>query len=790
MKCIVLAGGSGDSLWPLSRRQFPKQFMRIKEGRSLLQETVVRNIPFCDEFIIVTNENYKNIVNGQMKAFQSLKYRVILEGTPKGTAAAVLLGTMFANPSELVLVVNSDNLIEGEGYKESVLAAKEYAKEGCLAVLGVKPQYQSSTFGYILRDNENVKKFIARINFDENETEGLLDYGYDEGYLWNSGILAFRAGDMTNAARRLAPELYSACRTAKRKVPAIRRSVRFSESVMNNIPHGSIETLLLEKSDSIKVVEVSFEWLDVGDASDLVEFGDNIKSECIIKNDCDNVNIINNASRQLVVANDVRDLVVVNTDDATYISSKKTADNIKQIMKDNMDTYEAFFDYNRTSYKEWGMQEILSYSQGYKVRKLTVFPGMSMTLHQHEKRTEHWSVVEGVATITLDDYTRDYSKYESVFIPVGARHKIANKTDKNVVVIEVGIGDNISDTDLVKIYNQDGQPVTGNYVRLDKSPIVKLEPAFKDNIWGGTKIRDVYGKKCDYDVIGESWELSAHPDGQSRIAEGRYKGMLFNEYLNIIGKDALGWKCQCQDRFPILIKFIDAKQALSIQIHPDDEYALENENEYGKNEMWYVVDSEPGAYLYCGLSRDASKEEIEKRIADNTITDILNKIEVKPGDVVMVKAGTIHAIGAGVFICEIQQNSNCTYRMYDYDRRDKFGNPRELHVKKALDVVDTHKYEKDNKTEIVIARNEHFTEERLVQCKYFEVLKYDVTDEAKISVDEASFVSVLFIDGSGTIETDDYEKVMPFKAGDSFFISAGQRSVVVKGQARMIITRV
>ncbi len=790
MKCIVLAGGSGDSLWPLSRRQFPKQFMRIKEGRSLLQETVVRNIPFCDEFIIVTNENYKNIVNGQMKAFQSLKYRVILEGTPKGTAAAVLLGTMFANPSELVLVVNSDNLIEGEGYKESVLAAKEYAKEGCLAVLGVKPQYQSSTFGYILRDNENVKKFIARINFDENETEGLLDYGYDEGYLWNSGILAFRAGDMTNAARRLAPELYSACRTAKRKVPAIRRSVRFSESVMNNIPHGSIETLLLEKSDSIKVVEVSFEWLDVGNASDLVEFGDNIKSECIIKNDCDNVNIINNASRQLVVANDVRDLVVVNTDDATYISSKKTADNIKQIMKDNMDTYEAFFDYNRTSYKEWGMQEILSYSQGYKVRKLTVFPGMSMTLHQHEKRTEHWSVVEGVATITLDDYTRDYSKYESVFIPVGARHKIANKTDKNVVVIEVGIGDNISDTDLVKIYNQDGQPVTGNYVRLDKSPIVKLEPAFKDNIWGGTKIRDVYGKKCDYDVIGESWELSAHPDGQSRIAEGRYKGMLFNEYLNIIGKDALGWKCQCQDRFPILIKFIDAKQALSIQIHPDDEYALENENEYGKNEMWYVVDSEPGAYLYCGLSRDASKEEIEKRIADNTITDILNKIEVKPGDVVMVKAGTIHAIGAGVFICEIQQNSNCTYRMYDYDRRDKFGNPRELHVKKALDVVDTHKFEKDNKTEIVIARNEHFTEERLVQCKYFEVFKYDVTDEAKISVDEASFVSVLFIDGSGTIETDDYEKVMPFKAGDSFFISAGQRSVVVKGQARMIITRV
>ena len=789
MKCVILAGGSGDSLWPLSRRQFPKQFMKIKEGRSLLQETVVRNMPFCEEFIIVTNESYKNIVNGQMKAFQSLKYRVILEGTPKGTGAAVLLGTMFANPSELVLVVNSDNLIEGEGYKEAVIAAKEYAKEGYLAVLGIKPESQSSTYGYILRDKENVKKFIARIDFDENETEGLLGYGYDEGYLWNSGILVFTAGDMTNAARKLSHELYTTCKTAKRKVPAIRRSVRFSESIMQPMPHGSIETLLLEKCDSIKVVEAKFEWLDVGNASDLAEFGNNIKSECVIKYDCDNVNIINNAPRRLVVANDLRDLVVVNTDDATYVSSKKSADNIKQIMKDNMETYEAFFDYNRTTYKEWGMQEILNYSQGYKVRKLTIFPGMSMALHQHEKRTEHWSIVEGVATITVGNETADYNKYESVFIPVGAKHKIANKTDKNVVVIEVGIGDNISDNDLVKIYNQDNQQIS-SYVRLDKSPIIKLEPAFKDNMWGGTKIRDVYGKKCDYDVIGESWELSAHPDGQSRIAEGRYKGMLFNEYLNIIGKDALGWKCQAQDRFPILIKFIDAKQALSIQIHPDDEYALENENEYGKNEMWYVVDSEPGSYLYCGLSRDASKEEILERINNNTITDILNKIEVKAGDVVMVKAGTIHAIGAGVFICEIQQNSNCTYRMYDYDRRDKFGNPRELHVAKSLDVVNPVKYEKDNKCNVMLTHNEHYIARRLVQCKYFEVIKYEVEDEAKIPVDETSFVSVIVVEGEGTIKTDDYDKEMHFKAGESFFISVGKRNIIVKGKSTCIITHV
>ncbi len=215
---------------------------------------------------------------------------------------------------------------------------------------------------------------------------------------------------------------------------------------------------------------------------------------------------------------------------------KKSADNIKEIVKDNMDQYETYFDYNRISYREWGIHELLNYSKGYKVKKVTVFPGMMMNLHQHELRAEYWSVVEGTATITLGTETKDYHKYESVFVPVGTKHRVANKTDKNVVIIEVGIGDSILENDLVKIYGYETGNNEGNYVRSDSSPIVKLDPAFKDNLWGGTKIRDVFGKKCDYDVIGESWELSAHPDGQSRIADGYYKGMLFNDYLNIIGK--------------------------------------------------------------------------------------------------------------------------------------------------------------------------------------------------------------------------------------------------------------
>lgn len=783
MKCVILAGGSGDSLWPLSRKNYPKQFMNIKEGRSLLQETVVRNMPFCDEFIIVTKESYRNIVNGQMKVFQSLRYRVILEGRPKGTAAAIMLGSMFCNQSELVFVVTADNLIEGQAYKDAILRAKELAKEGNIVALGIRPEQTDSAYDYILRDGEDVLQFTEKVNLGDNS-----GIEYNDGFLWNSGMFLYRAGDMLNVARAYAPELYNACRTAKRRVPAIRRSIRFSENIMRDIPSGSIERVIFSRQSGTKVVETHIQWQDVGTVSDLEGFNSVTHSDYVIKNNCENITVVNNANRQLVVANDLTDVVVVNTEDAVYVSSKNHVEDIKEIIRDNKEKYESYFDYNRLSYREWGIHELLNYSEGYKVKKVTVFPGMSMNLHQHEMRSEHWAVVEGTATITLGTETKDYHRYESVFVPIGMKHKVANRTDKNVVIIEIGIGEVVSENDMVKIYS-DGASES-NYVMTVNNPVVKLDPAFKDNLWGGTKLRTVFGKKCDYDIIAESWELSAHPDGQSRIAEGTYKGMLFNDYLSIIGKEALGWKCQAQDRFPVLIKFIDAKQALSIQIHPDDEYALENEGEYGKNEMWYVVDCEPGAYLYCGLSKDVDKEEIEGRIADNTITEVLNRIEVRPGDVVMVKAGTIHAIGAGIIICEIQQNSNSTYRMYDYDRRDKFGNPRELHVEKALDVVDTKAYVKDSTCEVILEQNEHYTQERLVQCKYFECFKYNIMDEARIVMDEASFLSVVFISGEGTIETDDYNEPMPFKAGESFFVSAGKRTVLIKGKGTCIVTHV
>ncbi len=780
MKCLILAGGTGDTLWPLSRKNYPKQFMNIKEGRSLLQDTILRNMTFCDEFIIITNENYLNIVEGQMKAFQGLRYRVILEGKPRGTAPAIALGCMFCNQSELIFVVSADNLIEGKEYQTAILEAKEMVKkDGVIVSFGVKPYKPSSSYGYIKHKDNTIQEFVERAPIEE-----AAEYTYDKGYLWNSGLFVFRAGDYLNMLANCNRQMYDCCVDARRKVVAIRGVVTFPEFIMEKFPAGSIEGTVFAHPDCTRVIEIAFKWQDVGNVTDLtvIDGVADIGNRYVIENKCSNVDIINKAQKNLVVANDLEDIVVVNTDDAVYVSKKESVEDIKDIIRDNHDRYEQYFDYNRLSYREWGIHELLTSANGYKVKKVTVFPGMSMNLHQHEFRSEHWSVVEGVATITLGTQERDYHKFESVFVPIGMQHKVANHTDKNVVIIEVGIGDMLTDNDMVKIYGQDNNnsgPV---------SDIVKLDPAFKDNLWGGTKLRTVFGKKCDYDIIAESWELSAHPDGQSRIAEGRYRGMLFNDYLRRIGKEALGWKCQALDRFPILIKFIDAKQPLSVQIHPDDEYALEVEGEYGKNEVWYILDCEPGASLYCGLKRKTTKEEIRDRIANNTITEILNEVKVKKGDVVFIKAGTIHAIGAGILICEIQQNSNSTYRLYDYDRRDKYGNLRELHLEKALDVVDVEPYVRNNNKQEILVQNDNYEMERLVQCKYFECFKYAVKDEAKIMVDDASFISVIFVSGRGSITVD--SRTLEFKAGESFFVTAGKKNIIIHGESECIVTHV
>lgn len=316
--------------------------------------------------------------------------------------------------------------------------------------------------------------------------------------------------------------------------------------------------------------------------------------------------------------------------------------------------------------------------------------------------------------------------------------------------------------------------------------IIQLEPAFKDYIWGGTKLKEKYNKHTDLDIVAESWELSVHKDGASTVASGEYKGLSFPEYLEKKGKQVLGTDCEKFDRFPILIKFIDALQPLSIQVHPDNEYALRVEGEYGKTEMWYILDCEPDSFLYFGVNREITKEEFRKRIEDNTLLEVLKAVPVHKGDVFFIKAGTIHAIGAGIQICEIQQNSNTTYRVYDFGRVGKDGKPRELHIDKAIDVSNLLPIESDFKACGPESTDAGSRTVKLASCEYFTTYETTVDTKTTIHVDQSSFVSIIVIEGECTITNGD--TVIQARKGDSIFADAGSGDVTIEGKCQFIKT--
>lgn len=312
---------------------------------------------------------------------------------------------------------------------------------------------------------------------------------------------------------------------------------------------------------------------------------------------------------------------------------------------------------------------------------------------------------------------------------------------------------------------------------------IKLSPAFKDYLWGGTKLRTEFNKNCDFEKVAESWELSTHKDGQSVVLNGEYKGLCLSEYIEKAGKGVLGENAEKFEYFPILIKLIDAKESLSIQVHPSDEYALLVEGEYGKTEMWYIVDCEKDAYLYYGFNRDITPAEFKERIENNTVLEVLNRVDVKKGDVFFIESGTVHAIGAGIVICEIQQNSNTTYRVYDYDRRDKNGNTRELHIDKAVEVSNTNKAPEIDGGK---ALGEGLT--LLADCKYFKVVKAEITGRREFTADEKSFNSVIIFDGAGKLCCNGEQ--LAIKKGDSVFVPANSGKYVIDGDCTAIISMV
>lgn len=311
--------------------------------------------------------------------------------------------------------------------------------------------------------------------------------------------------------------------------------------------------------------------------------------------------------------------------------------------------------------------------------------------------------------------------------------------------------------------------------------ILKLAPACKNYIWGGRRLIEDFNINFDGKTLAEAWVLAAHKDGASIITNGDYAGKNFCEYLGEVGSGVLGENCRNFKDFPILIKFIDAQDNLSIQVHPSDDYALKVEGQLGKHEMWYILDAAPNSFIYHGLNRTVSKKEFAERIKAGTLTEILRKVYVKRGDCIFIPAGTIHSVGAGVLLAEIQQNSNVSYRIFDYGRVDANGKTRQLHIDKAVDVANLSPIEQDEKKYPHLVTCDYFTVDKInLDGKFFSRLEGTVTAE--------SFLSILILDGQGKISVDEEE--LNFQRGDSFFIPANSRKWAITGFVDALATTV
>lgn len=315
--------------------------------------------------------------------------------------------------------------------------------------------------------------------------------------------------------------------------------------------------------------------------------------------------------------------------------------------------------------------------------------------------------------------------------------------------------------------------------------ILKLKPVFKDYIWGGTRLKSDFGFESDLDKLAEGWMLSCHKDGKNIIENGEYKGKTLDEIIEEKGKEkVVGTRSLDFPYFPVLIKLIDAKDNLSIQVHPDNDYAQRVEGEFGKTEIWYVLDATDDAQLIYGFKNKISSEEFVDAIKNNTLTDVLNSVKVKKGDLLFIEAGTVHAIGKGTLVAEIQQNSNTTYRVYDYGRLGADGKPRELHIDKAVDVSKTEPPKYDIKPMGEPEKFNDYTKTLLTKCDLFTVNHYELNGKVTLEADEKSFNHVLVVDGAGTINDVD------FKKGDSFYIPANYGKYEINGKGEIIVTNI
>ena len=467
MTNIILCGGSGTRLWPISRTLMPKQFVKLFDNKSLFQLTVERNSKVCKSQFIVSNTEQYFLALDQLDELKKTNNKYLLEQVGRNTAPAIALACMQLDYDEIVLVTPSDHLIKDEKEYEKVLKkAKEFAKDNKLVTFGITPTFAETGFGYIEAKLENDESLMMNVEcFKEKPNLELAQSYIDENtklsiqnlplkYLWNSGMFCFKAGVFLDELEKYSAEIYNTCKTAFDNKKIDNSALRIQHSHMEAIPDDSIDYAVMEKSDIVKVIPSNIAWSDVGSFDALYEElpkdkNGNTKNDKHISIDSKN-NLVYGSDR-IIASIDVEDLIIIDTGDALLISKKGSSQKVKKVVEKLKASNSQLHNIHLTGHRPWGTYTVLEESNGYKIKRIEVKPGSRLSLQKHFHRNEHWIVVSGTATVTVGEETRLVRPNESTYIKMGEVHRLENQGKIPVVLIEAQVGEYTGEDDIVRV---------------------------------------------------------------------------------------------------------------------------------------------------------------------------------------------------------------------------------------------------------------------------------------------------------------------------------------------------
>lgn len=441
MTNIILCGGNGTRLWPLSRTLMPKQFVKLFNNQSLFQLTVERNQKLCRRSLIVSNTEQYFLALDQIEEISTnLDTQYLLEPIGRNTAPAIALACMLLEKDALVLVTPSDHLIKDEkAYALVVERAKALALEDNLVTFGVTPTFPETGFGYIEAEGENVTAFHEKPNSERAKT-----YVEAGNYYWNSGMFCFKAGVFLDELKKYAPKIYEASLLALDKTKQ-EKLIRISHEAMFDIPEDSIDYAVMEKSDRVKVVPSSIDWSDLGSFESLDKEIESSKK--VIALGSSNNLILSNKQVAII---DVDDLIIVDTPDALLVSKKGSSAKVKEIVKKLSEQNSHLTKIHMLTHRPWGTYEVLLTADTYKLKRIVVQPSQRLSLQKHYHRSEHWIVVSGTATVTVGEEVKLIRPNESTYIKMGEIHRLENKGQIPVVLIEAQVGEYTEEDDIVR----------------------------------------------------------------------------------------------------------------------------------------------------------------------------------------------------------------------------------------------------------------------------------------------------------------------------------------------------